>query len=104
MKSRSGEIPFPQALTLSSQQRLLDTEAAGGKDGAEDYEDQDALDMPTHLPGTAEAQTDGQGSAQAQAKTHAQERPERILSSHTLLILALQKQERKARAQCTLSA
>lgn len=52
-----------------------------------------------HLPGTAEAQTDGQDSAQAQAKTHAQERSEKNLSSHILLILALQKQERKARAQ-----
>lgn len=51
MKSRSVEIAFPRALTLSSQQRLLDTEAAGGKDGAEDYEDQDALDMPTIFQG-----------------------------------------------------
>lgn len=55
-----------------------------------------------HLPGDVEAQTDGQGCAQAQAKTHAQERSEKILSSHILLILALQKQG--ARAQCTLSA
>lgn len=51
MKSCSLQIAFPQALTLSSQQWLLNPEAAGGKDGAEGYDDQDALEMPTIFQG-----------------------------------------------------